>query len=121
MAASSQGHAEAVGALVAGGAVVDRRRGDGMTAAYAAACRGHAEALGVLLDAGADADSAVFSDGSTPLLVASYNGWTSVARRLLESGANPKQKSTDGTTPLFVAAWHGHPALARTLFAGPRR
>lgn len=57
MEAARLGRGDAITALVAGGAAIERRDGDGRTAVLVAAERGRADALEALLDAGADANA----------------------------------------------------------------
>ena len=82
----------------------------GMTALLHAAREGHIEAAEALLDAGADIDQ-VGGDGSSPLVIAIFNGRYDMAMKLLERGANPNlATSVEGAGPLF--------ALIQTQYAG---
>ena len=74
----------------------------GMTALLHAARRGQIEAVKALLDGGADIDQAS-GDGSSPLVLASLNGWFDLAMLLIERGADPSlTTNTDGLSPLFA-------------------
>jgi ankyrin repeat protein len=74
----------------------------GMTALMHAARRGQIEAVKALLDGGADIDQ-VSGDGSSPLVLASLNGWFDLAMLLIERGADPSlATNTDGLSPLFA-------------------
>ena len=74
----------------------------GMTALLHAARRGQIEAVKALLDGGADIDQ-VSGDGSSPLVLASLNGWFDLAMLLIERGADPSLAThTDGLSPLFA-------------------
>ena len=46
--------------------------------------------------------------GSTPLHIAAEHGRLSVAKLLLERGADPKKVNEDGDTPLSLARENGH-------------
>ena len=97
--------------LIAGGANVDVRQGDGATALHWAAHRNDADAVRLLLDAGASANAA--NDlGATPLWLASTNGSAALVRALLDAGADPNVTLRMGETPLMAAARSGNlPAI----------
>jgi ankyrin repeat protein len=56
-----------------------------------------------LLEGGAAVNAASPADRSTPLLIATANGWFAVAAYLLEHGATPDLANDAGVTPLFAA------------------
>ena len=71
-----------------------------------AAIKGDLEQVNVWLDAGANVHFSKL--GWTPLMRASRNGHTEVARLLLERGAELEAKDPDGRTSLMWAAFNGH-------------
>lgn len=93
-AASANGHASSVMALLAGGANVNHRSKGGITPLLVAAQRGHRDVVKVLLDAGADVrarvtarDNSLFDEGDTALRVANRKGHSEIARLLQAAGA----------------------------------
>ena len=70
-----------------------------------------------LLERGADVDHRNES-GSTPLMLAAYNGKIEVARMLLDAGADPTVKNQHGYTALDYARERNHPEIAR-MFEAP--
>ena len=48
------------------------------------------------------------NEGSTPLHLAAHFGYKSVAKMLLERGADPRKENDDGETPLSLARDYGH-------------
>lgn len=101
-------------ALVAEGADVDAREGDGSTALLWASHRDDLESADVLIRAGADVDAA--NDlGATPIWAASMNGSAPMVEKLLAAGANPNKPLRLGETPLMVASRTGNPAVVGML------
>jgi ankyrin repeat protein len=82
----------------------------GMTALLHAAREGRIEVAEVLLDAGADIDQ-VGGDGSSPLVIAIFNGRYDMAMKLLQRGADPNLVTfVEGAGPLFAllqTQYHG--------------
>ncbi|MFE7607467.1 ankyrin repeat domain-containing protein [Streptomyces celluloflavus] len=74
----------------------------------------------MVLRAGIDPDKP-YSDGTTPLYLASVTGEADIARLLLKAGASPDTESSGGMgsegTPLCAAACWGHTATVRELLA----
>ncbi len=116
IAAARAGDVAAVRALLADGADVDARQGDGATALHWAAHRSDLPLAEVLLDAGADVDAANALD-ATPLWLASMNGDTRLVARLLAAGADPNVSLKMGETPLMSAARSGDAGAVRLLLA----
>jgi ankyrin repeat protein len=75
----------------------------GLTAIHIAAREGRAGTVFALLDGGADIDQPSAADGTTPLLIATLNGYFDLAATLLERGADPTLASDAGATPLYAA------------------
>ena len=122
--AAKQGDAEAVQALLAGGADPNLARGDGMTALHMAALEGHASVVSVLLGAGAEVGATTRIGAYTPLHLASQAGHGTVVRALLAKGADATLATTNsGATPLHLAARvvAGEEAVAALLRARRRR
>ena len=106
----------AVQTLVANGADVDARQGDGATALHWAAYWDALEVADLLIRSGADVNAA--NDlGVTPLWAAAENGSAAMARRLLDADAYPDTPLLSGETPLMTAARVGAAAVAQQLLA----
>src|SRR3989442_14684197 len=102
MTASFAGNADAVKALLAGGANVNAAEtARGQTALMWAVSEGHPDVARALLDYGADVNAR--STGQfTPLLFAARGGDIELARMLLAAGADIDAKGPDGSTPLLI-------------------
>ena len=108
---------EAVRALVAQGADVTARQGDGATALHWAAYRDEIEVADLLIRAGADPGAAT-DLGVTPLWAAAENGSAAMTERLLEAGADPDAPLLSGETPLMTAARVGAAEVVGRLLEG---
>jgi ankyrin repeat protein len=114
--ASRRDDAAAVKALLASGADVNTRSGDGSTALHWAAQNDDLAMANALIGKGAKVDAAT-DLGITPLWVAATNSDTAMALRLLEARADPNiAPPTDGT-PLMVAARLGNVEVVKALLA----
>ena len=86
--------------------------GDIWTAVYF----GNADAVEALLDRGVDVDAADPSqDGETPLHIAAFAGETTIARLLLDRGADPREPTETGAMPLDYAVYAGSDEVADVL------
>ncbi len=113
--AARAGHAEAVAALIDGGAGLNAQcETVGITALHRAAQKGHAAVVDALLGAGADANAEA-RDGQTALHYASSSGMAEAAGALLDGGAALEQKDLTGHTPLMAAAAGGHAGAVEAL------
>jgi ankyrin repeat protein len=74
-------------------------------------------ATSILIGRGANVNTRRGRSGLTPLLIACQSHCSSVARLLLESGADPHAATVDGVTPLMAAAWWGSVPVMRLLLA----
>ena len=89
----------------------------GLSALHFAARQNDVDSVQALLDGHADVDI-VSADGSTALLVATMNEHNSLAKFLLEHGANPNLADNKGRAPLYAAIdmrnleWSTRPAPA---------
>jgi ankyrin repeat protein len=140
MTCSRTGDVTAVRALVARGAIVNRKEpAHDQTALMWAAAGRNADVVGVLISAGADvhARSRAYSQtvtsevtqragrealnytvqrgGSTPLLFAARSGDVESARRLVEAGAGVNDALPNGMSALVEAAFSGHEDVAMLL------
>ena len=106
--------AEAVAALLAGGADVNLRRPDGATALTWAAHWDDLALAARLLEAGADPNAAD-DHGVTPLERAAENASLPMVERLLDGGADAGAARTSGLTPLMTAARTGDAAIVEAL------
>jgi len=81
--------------------LVDKQGGN--TALHYAAREGHPSIVELLLDRGADIDHVTGGDQTSPMLMATINGHFTLAKWLLDEGADPNLQSDPGATPLYVA------------------
>ncbi len=79
----------------------------------AVACR--LDVTQVLVNHGASVSIRRGIRGMTPLLAACQGSCPSVARLLIEHGADPHAGTIDGVTPLMAAAWWGSPSVLQEL------
>ncbi|XP_047100925.1 ankyrin repeat and protein kinase domain-containing protein 1-like [Schistocerca piceifrons] len=111
---AEEGAVEELMALLAVGADVLARGGEGETCLHRAARRGQVEAARRLLENGAEVDSRN-SRQSTPLHLAAESGHAAVVRLLLSSAADPNARNQYEKTPLHYAAQYGHTDVVRLL------
>jgi len=112
--ASNRGHAEAIAALVEGGAIVDQAiQSNGKTSLTIASEWGHTGAVKVLLAAGASVKR-TGNNGRTALMCACRNGHRDVAGLLLGRGADVGQARPDGWTAMMYAS-DGHRDVVELL------
>ena len=100
--------------LLAAGADVAERWGDGATALHWAVLRQDAATTDVLLGAGAD-PGAANDHGVTPLALACTNGDAALVRRLLAAGADPDAATSMGETALMTCARGGDAGAVAAL------
>ena len=122
--ASEEGSEEAVRALIAAGADVNKASicEMGFTPLHIAAQRGSEPIARALIAAGADVNKAKACDGTpgsgfTPLIIAAEFGFEPVARALIAAGADVNKANKFGVTPMRMAAQNGHEAVIRALVA----
>ena len=60
------------------------------------------EMSGALVEGGANVDQVAGGEGSSPMVIAIANGHYTVAKYLLDSGADPNVANIDGLTPLYA-------------------
>ena len=102
--------------LLAEGADVDAREGDGSTALHWASYHENREVADLLIRAGAEVDAA--NDlGVTPLWAACENGSPAMAGILLRAGADPNRALPFGETLLMTAARTGNADVVGQLLA----
>ena len=116
IAAARSADGDAVRTLLADGADVNTRYGDGTTALHWAAHRDDGALVTLLLDAGA-AVNAADDHGVTPLSLACLNGSVAVIRTLLDAGADANAARTNGETPVMTTARVGNVDAVRRLLA----
>lgn len=103
-----------VQALIAQGADVNGRQGDGATALHWAAHWDDVDTVDRLLRAKAAVD--VSNDlGVTPLALACETGNATMVERLLQAGANPNSRTASGETALMTAARTGSLGAVQAL------
>jgi ankyrin repeat protein len=116
--AALRGDAEAVRALLDGGAEVDSEtRIGGYTPLHAASRAGDVPIIRMLLDAGAKPRAVTTTSGVTPLhLAAASVGGASAVAPLLARGADPNaREAAAGQTPLMFAAAANRAEAVRAL------
>ena len=74
----------------------------------------------LLIEGGAAIDKAG-DNGSTPLLIASEEGYLEVVQALLGSGVDATLAAEDGTTPLEAAKRYKHSKIVSLLKAALRK
>lgn len=115
--AARRGDAAAVTSLLAGGADVNQKLGDGMTALHWASRQGNVNLVTRLLDAGADVSAVTRLGGYTALHLAAQEGAGEVVTLLLARGADARARSTTGVEPLHFAGAAGNAAAVEALLA----
>jgi len=115
--AAKAGDMESLKALLAKGADINAKDGDGITALVWAAIRSQPAAADLLLANGAAVDAAT-SDSSTALLFAARSGETDIVRALLRKGANANAPNSSGITALQLAAKSGLADPVQALLEG---
>ncbi|XP_049945507.1 protein roadkill-like isoform X2 [Schistocerca serialis cubense] len=112
--AAMEGEVEEVRALLAAGADVGARDGDGWTALHCAALRGDAAVVRLLLSAASD-PNARNQWGQTPLHLAALFGHAEAAAALLQAGADRGVRADDGNTPLDIARQQNRQQVVKML------
>lgn len=85
----------------------------GFTPIVLATYNNQPEVVDFLLEKGAKIDS---EDGeNSALMGVAFKGYTEIARKLIETGANVNQRNANGATALTFAATFGHIDIAKML------
>ena len=114
--AALAGQAEVVELLVEYGANVDAKNHNHYTAVQRAAEEGHFEVVKILVNANADIHCRDLKWGATPLLCATYWGFQSIVRLLLENKARVTGLASHfGYTSLHLACMKGHTKVMSDL------
>ena len=103
MHASHRGEIEFARLLLAAGAQIEARNGDGNSALWLACVGKHLDMIDLLVDAGINLDNQN-DNGATALMYAASSGRTEVVERLLARGADPAVETFDGFSALDMAA-----------------
>ena len=106
-----------VQALVAAGADIEERKGNGRhhpTPLLRAAEKGLLAVARYLVEHGADKEATCYY-GKTSLIIAAENGHIEVVRMLIEHGANKDADDDYSWTPLMCASINGHVAVVEYL------
>lgn len=112
------GNERAVAWLLAHGAQVDAKDGEGLTALHHAAADGNCRLVQMLLAHGADIEMPGGKWGTTPLHAAAGNDRPAMVKLLLDHGANIAAQDDLGRTPLHHAAVaNAHPRTVALLLA----
>ncbi|MDP3788758.1 MAG: ankyrin repeat domain-containing protein, partial [Candidatus Chromulinivorax sp.] len=112
--AAENSYVEAIIALHAAGADLDKAENNGATPTFIAAQMGYVEVIKMLHAGGADLNKAM-DDGATPTFIAAQNGHVEVIQALYALGADFNQITTEGATPAYVAAQNGHLSVIQFL------
>lgn len=92
-----------VAGLIAAGAALDARNGDGNTALWLACVGNHPHIIDLLVDAGITIDS-LNDTGASSLMYAASAGKVEAVEKLLARGADPRLETQDGFCALDLAA-----------------
>jgi thiosulfate/3-mercaptopyruvate sulfurtransferase len=103
MKASHMGDAAVVRQLIAAGARLDARNGDGGNALWLACVGNHPDMIDILVDAGIDIDNRN-DNGATCLMYAASSGKPEVVGRLLARGADTKFETPEGFSALDLCS-----------------
>ena len=117
--AARRADVDAIRVLLAEGADVNARYGDGTTALHWAAHLDSEDLVTLLITSGADVNTAD-DHGVTALSLAALNGSVALVQTLLEAEANPNAAHTNGETVLMTAARVGNVDVVRLLLAPAR-
>jgi len=101
--AAWEGRKDDIEKLLAKGAEVDCRDGNGSTPLHHAAVHGHTEIVALLIAKGADVNVKDFANEATPLHDAAGFGNVEVVKLLIEAGADINARTKRGWTPLNCA------------------
>ena len=113
MHAAWKGRTEAVQWLLARGAKLNREPRQ-WTALHYAAFSGHTEVVTYLVEKGADIN-AQSTNGSTPLMMAVYEGREAVVKQLITLGADRRVRNDYDEGAMDWAFKHNHHAIARLV------
>ena len=115
-AAASKGHSAVVELLLGAGADINEVASGKATALLQACVENQPEVIRLLLKHGADVSLARQQGRQlSPLAVASSNGFASIAKILLEGGADTECHNNTGKTPIFYAVEGGHKEIIKLL------
>ena len=120
MKASQIGDIDAVRMLIAAGAALDSRNGDGNNAIWLACFGDHLDVIDLLVEAGMDINNRN-DNGATALMYAASAGKAAVVGRLLEKGADVTPETQDGFSALDLASTVDCLQLLRRATAGGRK
>jgi ankyrin repeat protein len=112
--AAKSGDLSAVKSFIAGGADVNAKVNNGLTALMLASQQGNKEVVELLLAKGADVN-AKNNEGWTALVAASSKGHKEIVGLLLAKGANVDAKMNYGGTALIAASLMGHKEVMQVL------
>ncbi len=115
-AAASANDVAAIRSLLAAGAAIDARDGQGQTALLIATRADHVAAAAALIEAGADVNAKDRIQDS-PYLYAGARGHLQILKLTLAHGADLRSTNRYGGTALIPAAERGHVETVRTLIA----
>jgi len=113
------GDVERTRQVLAAGADIHLRDGEGATLLMLASHAGNLPLVRALIKAGAEVNASD-ARGWTALMKAAYNaeldrGFADVAQALIDAGANVEMPITYGIRPLMLAAGYGETAVVETL------
>jgi len=114
IAAARDGRLEMVEVLLAEGAEVNAKNGNGKTGLMSAAYFGNERVVSLLLAAGADVNAKDNND-STALIAGAYSGNLNVVLSLLAEGADVNASSKSGASSLKNADTRGYAQISKVL------
>jgi hypothetical protein len=104
-----------VPALLQAGARIEDEDERGFTPLVLASYNGQETTTALLLSLGALPDGGSEAQGSSALMGVAFKGYASIARLLLNAGADANRRNRAGQTPLMMAALFGHREIIQML------
>ena len=113
--ACSQGHIDMVKLLIGDSADIEIGDNEGWAPLHFAASNDCLEIINLLLSSGCDINKKTTVEGYTPLYVACQQGYPAVVERLLQAGADWKEKDNEGWAVLHCACQKNKKEIVKVL------
>ena len=112
--AAESGDTDGVKKALEGGALINAKNPDDLTALMLASMKGRTGTVRLLIEKGADVN-VKRNNGNTALMSASFQGHLDVVKLLIKAKADVNMKRNNGVTALMDAREKGHSEIARVL------